>query len=158
MAKRSGGDSQGRVRETFRFRKTIRAPLSSVYRWCTDFREDDDRLTDDAYQYEARIVLREPRRVVRIIRTPGKDRNRNTDVEVITLNPPNRWRLEKLSVTDDEMGSYRLRRLGPRLTMLEIALHRTWKVRRIPSRVRYLALFNQVWDRYVSIIEGAPRS
>jgi hypothetical protein len=144
--------------ETWRFQQRFHAPPSFVYRWCTDFREDDDRITNDLYQYRAKILLREPDRTVRLVTTPGSDRNRNTDVEVITLVPPDRWKLTKYSFTDDETGRYRLRRLGPELTELEIVLRRRWKVRRRPNRERYRALFRRVWERYAERIEVAYRA
>jgi hypothetical protein len=142
---------------TYRFRKTIHAPLPFVYRWCTDYREDDDRITNSIYHYRARIALREPTRVVRIITVPGRDRNRSTDVEIISLSPPNRWHLEKFSVSDDEVGSYRLVRKGARLTLLEMRFREKWKVRDLPVRAEYRALFNQVWDRYVDVMERGFR-
>lgn len=145
------------VHETLRFRKVIRAPRRFVYAWCTDFREDDDRLTNDLYHYRARILLHEPARVVRVITLPGPDRNRNTDVEVISLFPPDRWRLRKMSVTDDEIGSYRLDRLGARSTRLRMVFRRVWKAGRAPDRARYRELFNRVWDRYVAEIESEYR-
>lgn len=144
-------------RQTLRFRKLIHAPLRFVYRWCTDFREDDDAITNSIYHYSARIVLRERSRLVRIIMVPGPDRNRNTDVEIITLVPPDRWRLRKLSVSDDETGSYRLTRKGSTLTRLDMRFHRTWKTGRAPATARYRALFERVWDRYVSAIEKEYR-
>lgn len=87
---------------TLRFNKLIHAPLPFVFRWCTDYRDDDDRITDSIYHYRSEIVLREPDRIVRIITVPGTDRNRSTDVEIITLRPPNRWHLEKFSFSDDD--------------------------------------------------------
>jgi hypothetical protein len=147
-------ESQRRTLRTFRFHKLIRAPLPFVYRWCTDYREDDDRITDDIYHYRAKIVLREPRRVVRIIQVPGRSTNRNTEVEIISLFPPTRWRLAKFSVTDDETGSYCLIRIGPMRTLLDMNFRESWKTGRIPNRARYRALFNRVWDRYVQTIEA----
>ena len=136
---------------TLRFRKLIRAPLPFVYRWCTNYREDDDAITDDIDTYRVKIVLREPGRIVRIIVVPGSDRN--TDVEIISLLPPNRWRLNKFSVTDDQTGYYRLTRTGPRLTALEMRFREMWKTRHPPEREQYRTLFNRVWDRYVEAIE-----
>jgi hypothetical protein len=139
--------------QTLHFQKLVRAPLDFVYRCCTDYREDDDRITDSIYQYKAKIVLREPNRVVRIITVPGADPNRCTDVEVIRLRPPNRWRLTKLSWTDDETGSYRLTAKDPHVTLLEMRFRRTWKAGPLPRLDRYRALFNRTWDRYVEVIE-----
>jgi hypothetical protein len=137
----------------YRFSKLVRAPLPFVFRWCTDYRDDDDRLTDSIYHYQAKIVLREPSRIVRLISVPGTDRNRSTDVEIITLRPPNRWHLAKFSVSDDQIGNYLLTSRGPRLTLLEIRFRQKWKIRRLPDRRRYQALFNRVWDRYVEVME-----
>jgi hypothetical protein len=165
MARRSlrrGGHptARGAIRvsyQTYRFRKLIHAALPFVFRWCTDYREDDDRITDSIYHYHAKIVLREPGRVVRVITVPGRDRNRSTDVEIISLLPPDRWRLDKFSVTDDETGSYRLTRKGRALTSLEMRFRRVWKVGKLPNQERYRALFNQVWDRYVKVMEADYR-
>ncbi|MCI4330415.1 MAG: hypothetical protein L3K19_01020 [Thermoplasmata archaeon] len=141
-------------RQSMRYSKRIDAPLPFVFRWCTDYRDDDDALTDDLYHYQARIVLREPHRIVRVITVPGPDQNRCTDVEIIRLSPPDRWTLEKLSWTDDELGTYRLHRVDSGRTQLEMRFVKTWKTSRIPSRERYRRLFHRVWDRYVSLIEA----
>ena len=148
--------SRGVVR-TYRFQRSIRAPLPFVFRWWTDYREDDDRLTRSLYQYRARIVLREPRRVVRIITLPGRTRNALTDVEVISLRPPDRWHLEKMSATDDETGEYALTRVGPHLTRLDMRFRQRWKLGRPSDRAKYLALCDRVYDRYVELIESAFR-
>ncbi len=146
--------SQPRTKyRTYRFRKLVRAPLPFVYRWCTDYRQDDDRITDSIYQYQAKIVLREPTRIVRIITLPGRNRNRNTDVEIISLLPPDRWHLEKLSVTDDETGAYRLVRRGPKLTAVQMRFRKKWKIPDLPDPKEYRALFSRVWDRYVDVME-----
>jgi hypothetical protein len=139
--------------QTLRFRKRIRAPIDFVFRWCTDYRDDDDSITDSIYHYRVKVVLREPHRVVRVITVPGKDLNRSTDVEIIRLRPPNRWQLTKLSWTDDETGSYVLTDQGSRGTLLEMRFRRTWKVGLPPNAARYRALFSRVWDRYVEVME-----
>lgn len=149
---RSTGN-QGTIRRALHFHKLVRAPLRFVYRWCTDYRDDDDGLTNDLYRFQARVVLREPNRIVRVVVVPGSDRNRNTEVEVISLQPPDRWHLRKFSAADDKIGNYKLTRLGPRLTSIEMDFREDWKVSRIPSRARYRALFNAVWDRYVTVME-----
>lgn len=146
-----------RIRRTMRFHWDVAAPLPFVFRWCTDYREDDDRITDDIYHYTARILLREPTRIVREVVVPGRDRNRCTEVEVIRLAPPDRWTLTKLSVTDDQTGRYRLVALGPRRTRIELSFRESWKGRAPPSRARYRARFERVWDRYVATIEREYR-
>ncbi len=142
---------------TLRFHKLVRAPLPFVYRWCTDYREDDDRLTDSIYHYQATIPLREPTRIVRIITVPGVDRNRCTEVEIISLRPPDQWKLNKFSVTDDKFGSYRVRRIGAKLTRVEMHFRERWKDSTPPNRQRYRRLFNRVWDRYVEVMESEYR-
>jgi hypothetical protein len=145
------------VTRTLQFRKLVHAPLDFVFQWCTDYRDDDDRITDSMYHYQARIALREPNRVVRIITVPGKNRNRSTDVEIIEMRPPDRWHLTKMSVTDDETGSYRLTARGPSLTLLDMRFRRIWKASKPPNWVQYRALFNRVWDRYIEVIETEYR-
>jgi hypothetical protein len=145
-------NSRPRYRTT-RYRKLIHAPLPFVYRWCTDYRNDDDRLTNSIYQYRSNVVLRERDRVIRIVTVPGRNRNRSTDVEIVSLHPPDRWHLDKFSVSDDEKGEYRLIRKRPQLTVLEMRFRSKWKVSRPPDPKRYRILFNRVWDRYVELIE-----
>ena len=152
-----GRRKPGPTYREYRFRKRIHAPLPFVFRWCTDYREDDPRLTNSLYHYRARIVLREPTRIVRIITVAGKDRNRCTDVEIISLRPPNRWRLLKFSATDDETGSYRLTRRSRGVTALEMHFRKKWKIARLPNQARYRELFNRVWDRYVTVMEREYR-
>jgi hypothetical protein len=156
-ADRRAGESFQVYIQRYRFRKLVHAPLPYVFAWCTDYREDDDRITDSIYHYRANIVLREPARVVRVITVPGRNRNRCTDVEIISLRPPDRWRLTKLSVTDDVTGSYRLTRQRGASTSIEMRFRRVWKVGRPPDLKRYRALFNRVWDRYVAAIEAEYR-
>lgn len=145
--------SRSAVVQTLEFTKHIRAPARFVFRWCTDYRDDDDRITNSIYHYRAKIVLREPNRIVRVITVPGKDLNRSTDVEIIQLRPPDRWRLTKLSWTDDEIGSYQLTATGTRDTVLKMRFRRTWKDGHPPDLLRYRRLFHRVWDRYVAVIE-----
>ena len=115
-------------------------------------------MTRSIYHYRAKIVLRERTRIVRIITVPGSDRNRSTDVEIISLFPPDRWKLDKLSVTDDETGTYRLTRRGRDHTGLEMRFRRKWKAGYLPNQDRYRALFSRVWDRYVEIMEQEFRA
>lgn len=138
---------------TTRYRKLIRAPLPLVYRGCTDYQDDDNRLTPSIYHRRPRIVLRERNRVVRIITVPGHDKNRNTDVEIISPRPPNRWSLDQFSVSDDEKGEYRFISTGPKLTVLEMRFRTKWKVTCPPDPMRYRTLCNRVWDRNVELIE-----
>jgi hypothetical protein len=140
-------------RRAWRYRRTIRAPLSFVYRWCTDYREDDDRLTDDLYQYRAEILLREPRRVVRVIRAPVPRSRDDVELEIIELQPPDHWKAVMVSLAQDRRGVYRLRRLDRGRTAIEIRFTERWKS--TPSdRGEYGALFDRVWDRYVARIES----
>ncbi|MCI4362995.1 MAG: hypothetical protein L3K13_01635 [Thermoplasmata archaeon] len=126
-----------------------------VYRWCTDFRTDDHRLTDSIYHYRAEVVRLGPRRLLRIITLPGEEFASGTEVELIRLGPPDRWRLDLVSAALDETGSYRLRRLGPRRTRIEMRFEKQWRLRRVPGERQYGTLFRRVWDLYAVTIERA---
>ncbi|MCI4345153.1 MAG: hypothetical protein L3K07_00130 [Thermoplasmata archaeon] len=145
-----------------RVRKLIRAPLPFVYRWCTDFREDDDRITNSIYHYRAEIVRLGPRRLLRLITLPGEQFADDTQVELIRLAPPDRWRLDLVSAELDETGSYQLRRVGRTRTLLEMRFEKRWRLRRAPDQRAYRKLFDRVWDLYVLSIEPqygrAPKS
>jgi hypothetical protein len=75
----------------YEIRSTFRAPLSFVYRWCTDYTPADPRLEKE--DFTRKIVHRAARRVVYedLYDTP---KGWMWSHQVVTLHPPNRWHAE----------------------------------------------------------------
>jgi hypothetical protein len=102
---------------------TFHAPIRYVFRWCTDFRPNDDRLEKESYT--RRVVSRTPHRVVFEDLSEGDDGGWRWSRHVVTLHPPTSWHSESL-------GSHRTLTLDYRLTPVSgdrTRLDLTWKRR-----------------------------
>lgn len=95
-------------RPTYVVRAEFDAPLSFVYRWCTDFTSGDPKLEEE--DYERRIIRRSRKEVVYedLMDSPtGWFWSRHT----VSLRPPDRWH-------SDTVGSHREMSLDYKLSPL----------------------------------------
>jgi hypothetical protein len=134
----------------FSVSKIINAPLSFVYRWCTDFREDDQKITDQ--RRRIRIHERTATRFIMSVR----DRHGAKIVSaarIVTLKPPDSWHLDWIGDEYDEKGDYRLTKLGSRRTRFSA----TFKVASIkpgaPTKQEMRRNVTAVWDKYTRALE-----
>jgi hypothetical protein len=135
---------------SFRLSKTIHAPLPFVYDWCTDYRESDPKITKSKAKRE--ILLKTKHRV--IYTTAYKSGGRpKTAVNVVTLHPPKWWHLDFVGDEDEETGDYRLTKLGPRRTRLDMNFTEHYKIRAAPTKAQDLKHTHEVWDKYVAALE-----
>ena len=110
--------------DRFQFSKIIDAPVRFVYDWCTDYREDDYKLTGAKTR---RIILEKTsRRVVYVNYQKGS--KVGLSVGIVTLSPPNRWHYDSIGDQRNVTGDYRLTKIGPSRVKLEMQFKRTWKV------------------------------
>lgn len=135
---------------SFRISKIIHAPLPFVYNWCTDYRESDPKITDS--KAKRKILLKTVRRVIytSAYRSGGKPK---TAVNVVTLYPPKWWHLDFIGDEDDETGDYKLTRLGPRKTRLDMSFIEHYKMRKAPTKAEDAKHTHEVWDKYVAALE-----
>ena len=105
----------------YRIQVDLSAPLSFVYRWCTDYRSDDGRRAGEVY--DRRILSRSPRRVVYedLWWRPDGWRWRRY---AVTLRPPDRWHADSIGNVRDACIDYRLVPRGPDRTRLYLRLRR----------------------------------
>lgn len=138
------------ISHTFRVSKTINAPLPVVYDWCTDFREDDNKITGGKAQ--RKILEKTKQRVTYTskYKSHGKPRS---GVNIVLLRPPNAWHLDYLGDEDDETGDYRLARLGPKRTRLDMVFRERYKIPNAPTKADDVKHTNEVWDKYVAALE-----
>ena len=141
-------------KHTFHLSKTINAPLSFVYRWCTDFRDDDNKITGSAARRRILHKTKDRAVYVSIYKSGGKLKY---GVNNVSLHPTRSWHLEFVGEEDDELGDYRLVSLGPKRTRLEMVFKERYKVRNAPSRAEDLRHTNEVWDKYVAALERSYR-
>jgi hypothetical protein len=71
----------------------------------------------------------------------------------VALHPPNAWHLDLAGQENDEIGDYRLTRLGQRKTRLDMTFKVKYKIIRAPTRQQESKQTNEVWDKYVAALE-----
>jgi len=137
--------------ETYRVSKTFNAPLGFVYRWCTDYREDDLKMIGSSNR--RKIIERSKSRVVwRVI---GKNGGKGYEgVRVVWLKPPNSWHLDTCG-DKREVGEYGLTRLGKTRTRLDMKFEVTYDdLSKVESRKSWEADARSEWDTYGKHLEG----
>ena len=135
---------------TYRISRIINAPLPFVYDWCTDYREDDYKITGS--KSRRTFIEKTRRRVIWASRYPSNG-GFGLAVNIVTLHPPRGWHLDWFGQEDNEVAEYRLRKLDPSRTRLNIVLKVEWKTANVPSKAKYLEDINGTWDKYSAALE-----
>ncbi len=137
-------------RHAYRVTKTINAPLKFAYYWCTDYREDDNQITESKTQFK--ILQKTNRRVIylRISKRHGKAM---IGVKMVTLRPPKAWYLDQVGEDEDATGIYTLTRVGPKRTRLNMRFTEKYKIRDAPTKEQDRNDTAQMWDKYVAALE-----
>jgi hypothetical protein len=139
--------------DTTRVSKVINAPLRYTYEWCTDFREDDSKLTGSTSK--RRIVEKTKKRAVYVMVYQGADGKEKMAVSYVMLKPPSAWSLEQFGEEDYETGEYRLKSLGKGKTRLEMVFKETWKdIAKIPTIEEQTDGTNKAWDQFIAALES----
>ena len=136
--------------QTYHVSRIINAPLKFVYNWCTDFREDDNKIVGSRTR---RTILQKTRRRVIFMTTQRRRGKTISAVRIVTLHPPDSWHLDKVGHENDEIGDYRLRRLGPKKTRLDMKFKAKYKIAHAPRANENTKQTNRVWDRYTAALE-----
>lgn len=136
---------------TIRVSEIINAPLTFVYKWCTDFREDDYKITGS--KNRRKILEKSKRRTIYVTTYFPKPNKPKTGVNIVTLHPPRSWHLEFVGEEDLEEGEYRLTRLTSGKTRLDMRFKEQFKVRKVPSAAEDKKHTEEMWDKYVAALE-----
>jgi hypothetical protein len=138
--------------DVIRVSKTINAPYGYVYDWCTDFREDDGKITGSKSQ--RKILEKTKKRVIYVQIYQGGDGKQKVAANIVTLRPPNSWHLEFFGEEDDETGEYVVKDLGKDKTRLDMVFKEKWKnIAKVPSIEEQTKQTDKVWDKYVKALE-----
>jgi hypothetical protein len=137
-------------RHTYHVVKMIDAPLKFVFNWCTDYREDDNELTGSKAQFK--ILQKTSHRVI-YLRTFELDGKTLTAVKMVTLRPPKSWCLDQVGEDEDVIGVYRLTRVGPEKTRLDMKFTEKYKISDAPTKEQNRNQTDQMWNKYVTALE-----
>ncbi len=118
--------------QSFHIRAEIRAPIDFVFRWCTDYRADDARRERE--RYARRVLERSRRRVVYEDLEDAPAGGWSWSRYEVALLPPDRWTASSVGSHRRAELDYRLTRLGPERTRLDLRWTR-WPSRLAPARV-----------------------
>ena len=130
--------------------RIIYAPLSYVYSWWTDFREDDMKITSQKRRIS--ILERTNNRIIMSVRYRSRDRTKNA-ARIVTLKPPNAWHLDWIGNELYETGDYRLTRLDNRRTKLSVVFKVKSRAASWSDKSIFRKNINSVWDKYVAALE-----
>jgi hypothetical protein len=110
------------INQTYRLSATFNAPLDYVFAWCTDFREDDNKIIGS--KTKRRILERSKGRFVWVVnyKEDGKDKE---GVRAVWLHPPDSWHLDTCG-DGREVGDYKLTRVGKTKTRLDMKFVETY--------------------------------
>ncbi|MCI4348174.1 MAG: hypothetical protein L3J97_06115 [Thermoplasmata archaeon] len=128
----------------------IHAPPGFVYRWCTDFRDDDPDLTEGGF--ERRITARSSRRIVFEDLEP-RPRGWAWAQAVIALHPPYRWNLTLTGNVQRIHAQYRLTPEPPGSSVLTMNFDVRRGVRERSARVETRRSVQNYWQHLVPQIE-----
>jgi len=104
------------VKAKYRLSETFNAPQGYVFAWCTDFREDDNKMIGS--KTERKILEKSPERVIWRVRY--KDGKGFTEgVRAVWLDSPKSWHLDTCG-DGKEVGEYTLKALGKSKTRLDM--------------------------------------
>ena len=138
-------------RHTYVVTKSINAPLKFTYAWCTDYREDDNRITGS--KTETKILQRTNRRVI-LVRAREQNGKTMLSVKIIALHPPNAWYLDQVGEDEDVVGLYKLTRVGQKKTRLHMTFTEKYKILDAPTKEQDRIAINQMWEKYVVTLEN----
>jgi hypothetical protein len=138
------------TRGTYRVSKIINAPLRFVYEWCTDYREDDTKITGS--KSKRTILEKTKQRVIYTVRYKNRGEVWNA-ANIVTLFPPRSWHLDSIGDEDDEVGDYKLTALGSKKTRLDMIFKEIWKTSNIPNHAAYVKQTSEIWDKYKAALE-----
>lgn len=123
----------------------IDAPLTYVYDWCTDFTDDDPKITGAPY---TRHVIEKTKKRVVWIQRYTIDGTVKEGVRIVTLSPPDSWHLESINEEVYRIGDYILSSSGRERTKLKIKIKARYKTNEPKSTLSLKQNLSEDWDKY----------
>jgi len=134
--------------QTYRVSKVIDAPLPFVYDWCTDYREDDGKLTGS--RRKTKILEKTKSRVI-TSSSYLDNRKLIRRVSVMSLLPPNAWHLETAGdPLEQYTGEYKLTKLGANRTRLDMGFQTRYGAgAKVPTKEWWEDDSSKFWDKLI---------
>ncbi len=107
------------VVETYKLSQTFNAPLDFVFEWCTDFREDDNKIIGS--KTKRSFLEKGKKRMVWAVNYK-KDGKEIEGIRAVWLHAPGAWHLETCG-DGNEIGDYKLTSKGKNKTRLDMVFH-----------------------------------
>jgi hypothetical protein len=108
--------------QTYNVSKTFKAPLAFVFDWCTDFREDDGKMTGS--KAKMTFLEKTDKRMVWVVDYKEKGKAKE-GIRVVWLHPPDSWSLDTCG-DGKELGEYKLKEKGNGKTRLDMEFRLTY--------------------------------
>jgi hypothetical protein len=143
---------------TIRLSKRVNAPQKYVYDWCTDYRADDWRLSTRRPRLRYWVVRPSSRRVIRVRVADIGRSDPAVAVDLVRLNPSRSWHTDQVDEDDRMSMDYRVTRLGPKVTRLDLLCTEHWIAPKHPTRAELARTVSATWDRLVGQVEKRYRS
>ncbi len=126
------------------------APLIFVYQWCTDYREDDNKITGS--NTVRHFIERTAKKVV-WINHGVKDGKDVENVRIVNLRPPNRWNVEGMGERYNIEGKYSLKSAGRNRTRLLMSFRIHYKAGPAEEKKTWGKELNLEWSKYKAALE-----
>lgn len=139
------------INQNYKVSKKINAPLEYVYKWCTDFREDDPKIIGS--KTIRTILQKNQERVIWYVKyKDGKGFAEG--VRLVTLRPPNAWHLDTCG-DGREIGDYVLKSLGKNKTRLDMRFTVTYDSKKdVEDKDEWEADSDKHWTIYKKALEA----
>ena len=130
--------------------KSFGAPLKFVYDWCTDFRDDDNRISGERAQ--RKIISSSAGKVAWIAKSTSNGK-KTEKIRVVTLMPPSRWHVDGYGTQYDIVGDYVLKSAGRNITTLTMTFEVNYKTIEPEPGKKWETDLGQEWDRFKFALE-----
>jgi len=138
------------ISKTYRISETFNAPKDFVFDWCTDFREDDYKMTGSTAR--RRFLERTKERIVWIVKYK-EGRRQVEGVRAVWLKPPNSWHFDTCG-DGREVGDYTLHELKNGKTRLDMVFRVTYDdPNEVESRAVWTKGARKNWSAYARFLE-----
>jgi hypothetical protein len=137
--------------ETYKASETFRAPLNFVFAWCTDFREDDGKMTGSSMR--RKFLERTHKRMVWWSEYKEKGKPKE-GLRVVWLHPPNSWTLDTCG-DHRELGEYKLTQKGKNKTRLDMKFRMSYDSKdEVEDKKKWEKELGEEWDIFRRHLEN----
>ncbi len=141
---------KGPITKVYKISETFNAPRDFVFNWCTDFREDDYKMTGSTAR--RRFLERTKDRIVWVVNY--RDGRRSVEgVRAVWLKPPNSWRFDTCG-DGREVGDYSLSELKNGKTRLDMVFRVTYDdPSKVESQAEWTKVARRNWSTFAKFLE-----